>query len=250
MSPEALIDRVHNISPSAIDTWGRCRREYLLASVLRVPKANAGPGPELGNFAHDLLRHVHRTGSCHDEAHVADVLTGLGKPGDRVALGYVDRHRRRCPTNPEHGTHEWTAARFHAAAMFVATGRLDAVWRHDGIYDVRDYKTGRPAVERLADDPRARVQAWLVADRAARRGLRVHVRYEYLAPEVDEDPEPFEPDADDLAAIESELVATVGAMRAEQEWRGIADPDVCRLCGYRSICADSAAPSEPTWPTP
>ena len=42
-----------------------------------------------------------------------------------------------------------------------------------------------------------------------RRGLRLRLRYEHLQPEVADDPEPFEPDADDLAAIEEELRAAV-----------------------------------------
>jgi len=250
MSRSALIGPVHVVSPSGLDTWARCRRRYLLAQVLRLPRSDPGPATDDGTFAHDLLRHLHKTGSCRDRDHVDDVLAGHGKSEDPVARGFVERHRRRCPPDFEAQAHEWTAARFHRGAMFMATGRLDALWRHDGVYDVRDYKTGRPGVERLAEDPRARLQAWLVAERAARRGLRVRVRYEYLAPEVDDDPEPFEPDDDDLAAIEAELVATVGSMRAERAWTGVADREVCCTCEYQSICVDSAAPGKPSWPTP
>ena len=36
-------------------------------------------------------------------------------------------------------------------------------------------------------------------------------------------------------------------MRAETGFAGVADAEVCRLCRYRSICPDSAAPSVPTW---
>ena len=32
------------------------------------------------------------------------------------------------------------------------------------------------------------------------------------------------------------------------DWKGVADVEVCRSCRYRSICRDSAAPGEPTWP--
>ena len=34
----------------------------------------------------------------------------------------------------------------------------------------------------------------------------------------------------------------------QDEWRGVAEVDVCRTCRYRSICRDSAAPGEPAWP--
>jgi len=248
--PREAIGAVLAISPSALDTWSRCRRQFLLRSLLRIPRSDPGPSAAEGNFAHDLLRHIHKTGSCRDDDHVLDVLAGHGKSEDPLARGYVERHRRRCPPEFEAQDHEWPVARFHRVGMFMATGRLDALWRHDGIYDVRDYKTGRPMVDRLADDPRARLQAWLVAERAARRGLRVRVRYEYLAPEVDDDPEPFEPDDDDLVAIESELLETVRSMRAEEAWIGVAEREICRHCEYHSICPDSATPGEPSWPTP
>jgi hypothetical protein len=32
------------------------------------------------------------------------------------------------------------------------------------------------------------------------------------------------------------------------DWEGAHDVDVCGTCVYRSICRDSAAPSEPAWP--
>ena len=37
-------------------------------------------------------------------------------------------------------------------------------------------------------------------------------------------------------------------MRAEREFRGVADAAVCGRCQYRSICEDSAAPGVPSWP--
>lgn len=248
--PAGLAGAVLGLSPSALDTWGRCRRRYLLGNLLRLPRSDVGPGAELGTFTHDLLRLVHSTGACRDEAHVEDVLVAHGRGDDEATLGYIERHRRRCPPEFESGTHEVAVVRFHRGGMFMANARLDAIWVHDGIVDVRDYKTGRPGVERLADDPRARLQAWVVADRAARKGYAVQVRYEYLAPEVDDDPEPFIPDEDDLAAITEELVTTAKEIRAERVFAGVAERDVCRYCEYRSICVDSAAPADPTWNTP
>jgi hypothetical protein len=95
------------------------------------------------------------------------------------------------------------------------------------------------------------VQAWVLAPVAAERDLRLHVRYEHLAAEVDEDPEPWEPDADELAAVEERLRARVEAVHETDvagEWRGVNDERVCAYCRYRSICPDSAAPGEPLWP--
>ncbi|HEY2814043.1 MAG TPA: flavin reductase family protein, partial [Acidimicrobiales bacterium] len=41
------------------------------------------------------------------------------------------------------------------------------------------------------------------------RNLKLRLRYEYLNADVSDDPEPWEPDADDLAAIEEEIRAAV-----------------------------------------
>jgi hypothetical protein len=132
--------------------------------------------------------------------------------------------------------------------MFMATARIDALWIHDGILDARDYKTGRLFHERVADIDAAHVQAWILGAHAQRRGLRLQLRYEYLQPEVDDDPEPWELDTDDLDDLEEKLRTVVTAMRSEQDWRGVVDRDVCGRCRFRSICRDSAASGEPAWP--
>ena len=92
------------------------------------------------------------------------------------------------------------------------------------------------------------MQAWVLAPLAAQLGLRLRISFEHLAAETIDDPEPFEPDTDDLAAIEEELRAAVEAMRQERDFHGVADAEVCRHCRYRSICPESAAPGVPMWP--
>ena len=101
---------------------------------------------------------------------------------------------------------------------------------------------------RVCDVPAAKVQAYVLGRAAQRRGLRLRLRYEYLQPEIDEDPEPWEPDDDDLIAVEEELRRAVERMWNYDDWPGVNDADVCRTCQYRSICRDSAAPGEPSWP--
>ncbi len=243
-----------SLSASSLETWRRCRRAYRNQVLLSLPASDESAPPELGNAVHAILRLIHETGSCHDADHVRGVLDGHALSGEGAVLACVERHARRCPHPVDGGWHEVELARFHRrpGPMFMVVGRLDAVWIHDGLLDVRDYKTGSYPGTRVGDDPRARLQAWLVADRARRRGLRVRVRYEHLAPGVDEDPEPLEPDDDDLAAIGEELRATVAAIRSETAWEGVADPAVCGWCRYRSICPDRAgpAPAEPSWASP
>lgn len=247
---DPLRPEIITLSPSTIETWHRCRREFRSSQLLGIPASDEGPSPDQGLFVHDLLRHLHRQGSCHDARHVEDVLVAHGVATSEVIRGYFARHARRCPAGADDARHELERARFHRrpAPMFMATGRIDAVWIRDGLLDARDYKTGRYESDCCADDPRARLQAWLLAPLAARRGLRLRVSYECLAAETVDDPQPFEPDRDELEQIEDELRSVAEAIRRETEFAGIADAAVCGPCRYRSICPDSVAPARPVWP--
>jgi hypothetical protein len=127
--------------------------------------------------------------------------------------------------------------------MLMVTGRIDAVWEHDGILDARDYKSGPATVTRVADDASARVQAWLLEPEAARRGLRLRLRYECLGDDGD-DPEPWEPDGDELRAVEAELAGAAARIRAG-DTPGVGEEAVCRWCEWRTSCDESAAPDPP-----
>jgi hypothetical protein len=168
---------------------------------------------------------------------------------DRVR-GELARHTERCPSPADALAHEMTRARFshHPTTPFMATARLDALWVHDGLLDARDYKTGQVWSDRVADDAQARLQAWVLAPLAEVHGLQLRVAFEHLNAEVVDDPEPFIPDADDLLAIETELRREVTEIRSEVAFAGVADPDVCHRCSYRSICPDSAVAGVPIWP--
>ena len=143
-----------------------------------------------------------------------------------------------------------THARFHRTPLplFMATARIDALWLHNGVLDAHDYKTGRLWSDRVSEDRQARLQAWVLAPLAARLGARVRISFEHLSVEVTDDPEPFEPDADDLLAIEEELRSAVASMRDDEHYAGVGDAATCVHCRYRSICTDSATPGEPGWP--
>jgi hypothetical protein len=244
-----LLADIVSITPSNYDDFVQCERRFLNRQLLGLPASDAGPPNDTGLLVHDLLRFIHAEGSCADAAHVAEVLAGHDADNDHVRQ-LVDRHARRCPSRDVSGeAHEVTLARFHRLPppMFMATARIDAVWVHDGLLDARDYKTGRLREERLGEDPSAKVQAFVLDQAARDRNLRLRLRYEYLSADVVDDPEPWEPDADDLAAIEEEIRTSVARMRTIDDWKGVAD-DRCTRCAYRSICRDSAARSEPTWP--
>lgn len=245
------------LTPTAWEDWATCRRLYRNRHLLRIPESDPARGTGLGLTVHRLLHAAHTRGSCADEA-AGETLTDDEDRADPAAVRHaLARHRRGCPsTDPGAAAvgHELTVTRMHrphGAPPFLAAARLDAVWVRAGRLEVRDYKTGR-VPEVVGDDPAARLAAWVAAPLAAERGLPCRVTYEPLGPEP-ADPEPFEPDGDDLDAITAELCDLAAAIRGEDRFAGVADPECCRWCGYRSICPDRAPGTladGPSWPAP
>lgn len=245
-----LLPDIVSITPSNFDDFVQCERRYLNRHLFGIPASDPGAPNETGLLVHDMLRTIHAGGSCHDAAYVTDVLAGHGADNDHVRQ-LVERHAQRCPADDTtSAAHEQTLARFHRQPqpMFMATARIDAIWVHDGVLDARDYKTGRLWYDRVADVPAAKVQAFVLDQAARKRGLRLRLRYEYLSADVPDDPDAWEPDSDDMEAVEEELRSVVERMRANDDWKGVADAALCSHCAYRSICRDSAARGEPAWP--
>jgi len=247
--PRDIRPAVLTLTPTSLTTWARCRRGWRDYYLLSVASSDASAPSDHGRFLHAMLRLLHEHGTCHDAARVHDVLDSHDAPAQ--LREEVARHVRRCPTSATSVGHELELARFHGKPLpvFMATARFDALWAHDGLLDARDYKTGRVWYERISEDPRAQVQAWVLGPEADARGLRLRLRYEHLAGEVDDDPLPWEPDADELADVGARLHDTVVAMHAEEAWAGVHDDAICGTCRYRSICPDSAAPDTPSWPS-
>lgn len=249
MKKKRLLPDIVSITPTNFDDFVQCERRFLNRHLLGIPESDAGPPNETGLLAHDMLRAIHANGSCRDAAYVADVLAGHAADDDHVRQ-LVDKHIEVCPSaDATTGAHELTMARFHRRPppMFMATARIDAIWIHDGFLDARDYKTGRLWHDRVRDVDAAKVQAFVLDEAARKRGLQLLLRYEYLSADVDQDPEPWAPDLDDMVAIEEDLRAVVERMRGN-EWNGVAEQGLCSRCSYRSICRDSAARGESTWP--
>ncbi len=252
VSRERLLPDILALSPSSLDDWERCPRLYLNRHVLRLPASDPGATARTGNLVHDLLRYLHGLGDCHDEELQTATLENHGVDENSAVRAMVAGHASRCPVAATALGHELEVVRLsRRGRVWIGTGRLDAVWVHDGVLDVRDYKTGRARDGDLADDSRARFQAWLAQPLAG--DLQVRVRYEYLSDAADLDPLEYEPDAEDLARVEAELGTIVDQIRdaaGRSEFTGVREPDTCRPCGYRSICPDSAVTGQPTWPLP
>ena len=82
--------------------------------------------------------------------------------------------------------------------------------------------------------------------------LRIRVRYEHLAAEVGDDPDPYEPEPEEIDAVEEELRDVVEQMRAEVDFAGVHEPR-CAAGAATAACAPTprwrpnrAGPSRPT----
>ena len=64
-------------------------------ALLNLPESDRQDGTSHGLLLHKLLHLVHRTGSCHDAAHVDDVLGA--HQADPRTVDEVRRHGERCP---------------------------------------------------------------------------------------------------------------------------------------------------------
>ncbi len=249
---DRLLPDIVSLSPSGLDDWERCPRLYLNRHVLRLPPSDDGASAGLGNLVHDLLRLLHESGDCHDDRRQHELLENHGVEDNTAVSAMVRQHAPRCPSPSPAVGHELEVVRLRRGSpVWIGSGRLDAVWSHDGILDIRDYKTGAPRDGSLAEDSRARFQAWLAAPMAD--GRRIRVRYEHLGHDISADPIEYEPDAEDLARTEADLTQVVDDLRhaaARSEFVGVRDREICRTCSYRSICPDSAAAGTPTWPLP
>ncbi len=240
-----FVGPIVRLTPTSIMKWLRCPRLYRAAHLLDLPVGPRGAGSERGIIVHSALARLHEDGPCSpDPAQRIEAASVQGLL-DESLLGYLRRHARRCPTSARSIGHEVDLAQLHTwgPVPVMVTARIDAMWEHNGTLLCRDYKTGMPWGDRVADDPAARLQAWLLAHHAAERGLHLELRYEHLAEGVDEDPEPFEPDEDDIAEIQY-WIGQLGADIAQSDFAGVGEADICRRCVYRRACPDAVLEDE------
>jgi hypothetical protein len=241
-TPSPYVGRVVHLTPSSVETWTTCPRWFRARYVLTLPGWPIGPNGRLGLLVHERLALLHEAGPCSVETsdRLEEAASVDGVINQEV-LNCIERHAERCPQGANSIGHELSLSellvRGKKAAMVSA--RIDGVWSHSGILDCRDYKTGQARVTRVQDDVAARVQAFVLAPLATRLGLRLRLRYEFVGSDA-EDPEPFEPEDDDIEAIADELAA-IALQIAESDFLGDPDPLVCTGCPYQLACPDSAA---------
>lgn len=232
------------ITPSLSDNWSRCKRLYRLSHQLDLPASNPDRGATATGLAvHHLLWQLHTRGTCDPTTDISALIADYPDEDADELRGYMERHHRRCPLGSDALGHEYEAARvspFATEPWFLVTARIDAIWIHDGLLDARDYKTGRVMEEPVGSSLAARIQAFVLAPIAEERGLRLRIRHEYLGADVENDPESFEPEEEQLAVIADELHAIAGDIRGEQDFAGVGDAAICSRCKYRSICRDAS----------
>ncbi len=234
------VGSIVKLTPTSLDRWLSCPRAYRAAHLLDLPTGPSGARSAQGLAVHACLATLHEGGPCGPDTSRHVEAASVEGIVDDTMLGFITRHARRCPPDASSVGHELDLAQLHSwgEVPVMVTARMDAVWQRDGLLDCRDYKTGMPRFERVADDPAARLQAWLLSRLAVERGLRLQLRYEHLVPGIDEDPEPFEPDDEDIANIEREI-GEVAAAIATSEFVGVGDSVVCRRCTFRRACPDA-----------
>ena len=197
---ERLLPDIVPISASSLEMWRRCPRSTSTSTCSACPRATRvrrrTSATSCTRCSSDpprrvVLRHRPRRGGARAPRHRGRRCARRHRRPSREAVPVARRAR-------EATSWRWRGSIGVPPPMFMATGKLDALWQHDQLLEVRDYKTGSVVTERIVDDPRARLQAWLAAPIAERLGLQLRVRYEHLAAEILDDPEPFEPEAEDL----------------------------------------------------
>ena len=75
---------------------------------------------------------------------MSDVLARHGAEGTSRYAPVSARHAEHCPQGAVAIGHEMTRARFQfrPGPPFMASARVDALWRYDDVLDAHDYKTG------------------------------------------------------------------------------------------------------------
>lgn len=229
------------LSASDIDTYRTCPLKYKFARVFRIPQEPT-LNQRFGIAVHQVLERFHAPDSRGTLDEIQGLLEAAWRRGgfgdsdqERQLLGKartaLERYVER--TRAEDSEPVWFERQFtFNLGPHVLRGRVDRVDRHpDGLYELIDYKTGRPKTpSQLRDDVQLAVYALAAQDawdlEAARQS------YHYV---LDDQKVPLPPGAVDRDWI-SETVFTVAEGILSQGFEPTPSYTACSMCDYRIVC--------------
>ncbi|WP_320668866.1 ATP-dependent DNA helicase [Patulibacter defluvii] len=228
------------LSAGDLSTYRACPLRYKFARVLRIPQQPT-VAQRFGIVVHQVLERWHAQGGTQ-----LGELQGLLAAGWRRSglIGVADEQRLW-------GRAQEAMVRYHARNEAEASspiwlersfefqlgdhtlrGRVDRVDRHpDGVYELVDYKTGRP---RTAEELRTDVQLQLYAVAAQDAwGLDApRQSYHYV---LDDEKVPLETEGAERDRI-GVTVAEVASGVLAQEFEPTPSYETCAMCDYRLTC--------------
>lgn len=243
------------LSPSSLDRFLLCPKQFLLADIERAPREReTSPVLTQANAVHHALERF------------------FGLPPEERQSGNLERalravwpqHRRSDTFVSAEEEREYGQAALAMLALFSqrfdlltqplareqwitlrvggveVVGKLDRIdpGRSGGI-EVVDYKTGRRQLDStdLASEPAVQVYV-LGAERACQRPVeRVRFIYVALGTEV-----VWEPEREDVENLGQRLVRTIKAIREEESFSASPGPH-CRWCPFSAVCPERSATS-------
>ncbi|HWT91836.1 MAG TPA: ATP-dependent DNA helicase [Solirubrobacteraceae bacterium] len=229
------------LSASDIDTYRTCPLKYKFARVFRIPQEPT-LNQRFGIAVHQVLERFHAPDSRGTLDEIQGLLEAAWRRGgfgdsdqERQLLGKARTALERyvVRTRAEDSEPVWFERQFtFNLGPHVLRGRVDRVDRHpDGLYELIDYKTGRPKTpSQLRDDVQLAVYALAAQDawdlEAARQS------YHYV---LDDQKVPLPPGAVDRDWI-SETVFTVAEGILSQGFEPTPSYTACSMCDYRIVC--------------
>ena len=243
MSAKRLLSDIVSLTPEQLRGLHALPAPLLLQRVARPARERSGAVDRSGPASmHDMLRKIHADGEVPRRRtrrrRARRARNRHRRPSARWSRATPDRcpsratrrrrargRRRPLPPSPAADVH---GDRAHRRGVDPRRHRsTHATTRRAGGSSTRSPRSPPPTCRRTS-----------LAAQAAARGLRLRLRYEYLQPEVDEDPSRGSSTTKTLAAVEEELRAAV-----ERMWErgGMARRRRHRRCAARAGTGRSVA---------
>ncbi len=234
------------LSASDVETYRRCPLRYKFARVLKIPSAQT-VHQRFGIVVHQVLERFHAAAGEADGGRgtLEELLGLLDAAWRRAGLGAgageaellakaraaLTRYHERLREEPAQPVWFERPFAFDLGPHHVR-GRVDRVDRRpDGVFELIDYKTGRPpSEEQLRED--IQLSLYAIAAREAWDLGETRQVYYYV---LDDRRVPVSRDAADAEWVRGEVLRAGEGILA-QDFAPTPSPSVCALCDYRIVC--------------